>query len=166
MARKSKAFGDLLTQQKKSFQRQKNFEAFQNKLKQTPLPTSEFVLAPEGEAKMSEVLEDFIAPYKHQVDTEEAMQKLLTVAVVAWNASFFSESEQQEHIEKMQAEGMPDATEQLKTEFKEIVSQFISRKKRYFSEYKRVVIDFDLKKIRSEERRVGKECRSRWSPYH
>src|SRR2546428_13058828 len=24
----------------------------------------------------------------------------------------------------------------------------------------------DLKPIRSEERRVGKECRSRWSPYH
>ena len=23
-----------------------------------------------------------------------------------------------------------------------------------------------LKPIRSEERRVGKECRSRWSPYH
>ena len=24
----------------------------------------------------------------------------------------------------------------------------------------------DPQKIRSEERRVGKECRSRWSPYH
>ena len=24
----------------------------------------------------------------------------------------------------------------------------------------------ELSKIRSEERRVGKECRSRWSPYH
>ena len=24
----------------------------------------------------------------------------------------------------------------------------------------------DCKKARSEERRVGKECRSRWSPYH
>ena len=23
-----------------------------------------------------------------------------------------------------------------------------------------------LSKFRSEERRVGKECRSRWSPYH
>ena len=23
-----------------------------------------------------------------------------------------------------------------------------------------------MKKSRSEERRVGKECRSRWSPYH
>ena len=25
---------------------------------------------------------------------------------------------------------------------------------------------FGVKNIRSEERRVGKECRSRWSPYH
>src|SRR5687767_10948012 len=25
---------------------------------------------------------------------------------------------------------------------------------------------FDWSKVRSEERRVGKECRSRWSPYH
>src|SRR2546430_17475552 len=24
----------------------------------------------------------------------------------------------------------------------------------------------DLREFRSEERRVGKECRSRWSPYH
>ena len=26
--------------------------------------------------------------------------------------------------------------------------------------------DFHLASTRSEERRVGKECRSRWSPYH
>ena len=26
--------------------------------------------------------------------------------------------------------------------------------------------EFFLASIRSEERRVGKECRSRWSPYH
>ena len=24
----------------------------------------------------------------------------------------------------------------------------------------------DVRTVRSEERRVGKECRSRWSPYH
>ena len=28
-----------------------------------------------------------------------------------------------------------------------------------------IVIYFDIL-LRSEERRVGKECRSRWSPYH
>ena len=27
-------------------------------------------------------------------------------------------------------------------------------------------VQFPLKETRSEERRVGKECRSRWSPYH
>ena len=26
--------------------------------------------------------------------------------------------------------------------------------------------DTSIKRSRSEERRVGKECRSRWSPYH
>ena len=31
---------------------------------------------------------------------------------------------------------------------------------------KRFGIHYLLKGIRSEERRVGKECRSRWSPYH
>ena len=28
------------------------------------------------------------------------------------------------------------------------------------------VIDAYIQAMRSEERRVGKECRSRWSPYH
>ena len=28
------------------------------------------------------------------------------------------------------------------------------------------ILLFALSKARSEERRVGKECRSRWSPYH
>ena len=28
------------------------------------------------------------------------------------------------------------------------------------------IIDKPLVQYRSEERRVGKECRSRWSPYH
>src|SRR2546422_11394382 len=29
-----------------------------------------------------------------------------------------------------------------------------------------VVPGYDARVVRSEERRVGKECRSRWSPYH
>ena len=32
--------------------------------------------------------------------------------------------------------------------------------------YTDVVIKTGLADYRSEERRVGKECRSRWSPYH
>ena len=33
--------------------------------------------------------------------------------------------------------------------------------------YRRILLDGKIKgRYRSEERRVGKECRSRWSPYH
>ena len=28
------------------------------------------------------------------------------------------------------------------------------------------ILSADGRQVRSEERRVGKECRSRWSPYH
>ena len=29
-----------------------------------------------------------------------------------------------------------------------------------------ILLAFKIARYRSEERRVGKECRSRWSPYH
>ena len=34
------------------------------------------------------------------------------------------------------------------------------------SRYALRVGEIDVLVVRSEERRVGKECRSRWSPYH
>ena len=36
----------------------------------------------------------------------------------------------------------------------------------YYSAIKRNEIELFVARWRSEERRVGKECRSRWSPYH
>src|SRR6266853_333028 len=38
--------------------------------------------------------------------------------------------------------------------------------RRTSKEYKRKREPRDSRRRRSEERRVGKECRSRWSPYH
>src|SRR2546430_6066567 len=35
-----------------------------------------------------------------------------------------------------------------------------------FDEGRNVAIEYRFAENRSEERRVGKECRSRWSPYH
>ena len=43
-----------------------------------------------------------------------------------------------------------------------ITNEAIKDKIQYFSN----IINEDLFNIRAEERRVGKECRSRWSPYH
>ena len=51
--------------------------------------------------KMSEVLEEFIAPYREFADTEEAFRKLLVTAVIAWNTALFSAEEREAHLEKM-----------------------------------------------------------------
>ena len=38
--------------------------------------------------------------------------------------------------------------------------------KKEYTEAAAIAKDINWTKVRSEERRVGKECRSRWSPYH
>ena len=40
------------------------------------------------------------------------------------------------------------------------------RKSDKLSNTQSILYELFLKVLRSEERRVGKECRSRWSPYH
>ena len=48
------------------------------------------------------------------------------------------------------------------------IQTYVRMKTRYAAD---ILIDVDVQAVaqassRSEERRVGKECRSRWSPYH
>ncbi len=96
---------------------------------------------------MSEVLMDFVEPYLEFADTEEDFRKLLTLAAIAWNASFLSKEEQQDIVDSILDEGIPGATEELKTGLKEIVNMLIARKKAYFSQYTRRIIDFELTDI-------------------
>ena len=60
--------------------------------------------------------------------------------------------------EKMTIEQVADALGVSKT----TVSRALSGKGRISEETRAKVYAY----LRSEERRVGKECRSRWSPYH
>ena len=49
-------------------------------------------------------------------------------------------------------------------EMKETIAKINKTKSWSFEKINK--IDKPLARLRSEERRVGKECRSRWSPYH
>ena len=51
----------------------------------------------------------------------------------------------------------------LRTEDDRIKAVAKARKKK---RKKMIKTKYGQKAVRSEERRVGKECRSRWSPYH
>ena len=61
----------------------------------------------------------------------------------------------------MRKEQVISTTNNNQMEEKGMKSRFIHLKKRFVP-----ALSGALMGVRSEERRVGKECRSRWSPYH
>ena len=150
MAKKSKLLSELRRLQTRKSQRSQNpLASLEKKLRRESFPFSELVVSPPGEAKMSEVLEDFVEPYSELAPSEKATRRLLTLAVLAWNASLRPESEQQEMIDQILTDDLIEGDQKLKAEMKEIINELITRKKRYFSDYKRMIIDFELKDIGS-----------------
>jgi len=102
------------------------------------------VIMPSGQVKMSGVLADFVEPYMDSVDTEEAYRRLLTLALMAWNASFLPEEEQQDMIDRVLEAGIPAGNDELKAGLKGIVNMLLARKKAHFSQYTRNIIDFEV----------------------
>jgi hypothetical protein len=90
--------------------------------------------------KMSQVLEEFIAPYREFADTEEAFRKLLVTAVVAWNTALFPAKEREAHIEEV-LKALP---KEVRADGRAIINELMERKERYFSEYRRMIIDYEV----------------------
>jgi hypothetical protein len=98
------------------------------------------VIDAQDGVKMSEVLEEFIAPYHQVAHTEEQYSKLLAMAVTAWNVALFPAQKRKAHIEEM-LEAVP---EEVRADGRAIIDELIERKDRYFSEYRRMIIDYEV----------------------
>ena len=48
----------------------------------------------------------------------------------------------------------------------EVINSRITEAEEWMSDLEDKIVEITTAEQRSEERRVGKECRSRWSPYH
>ena len=95
---------------------------------------------PRGEVKMSEVLREFIEPYADDADTDESFKKLLTVAVIAWNASLLPDKDRQDLIDKTITILQPE----LRQEMKGILERMIQRKEAHFGHIRRMIIDCQI----------------------
>ena len=89
---------------------------------------------------MSEVLRQFVEPYWHIPDDEEATRKLLATALVAWNTALQPEAERADYL-KVIAAALPEDTHE---DFYAIVAEMIERKEKYFAQYDRMIIDYEL----------------------
>lgn len=149
MAKKSKTFSELLRLQKMSQGYQKPLKSFEKKLREKSSAFKEIVVSPSGEVKMSEVLEDFVEPYRESRETKESMQRLLTLGTIAWNLALSPESERQKMIDRVFNDDLLGGDKKLKAEIQELIEELIARKNRYFSENRRMIVDFELKELGS-----------------
>ena len=98
------------------------------------------IATPPGERKMSEVLLEFIEPYSGQWTTQEQLEKLLAVALVAWNAALFSGSERDKFLQEMVQTMPPDVRPAMRA----IVDEMMQRKLAHFASNRRVIISYEV----------------------
>ena len=128
MTRKSKAFSELLRLQKMSQRPQNPLASLEKKLRKKSFPFDKFVVSPPGEVKMSEVLEDFVEPYREFAQTKKATKRLFTLATIAWNAALLPSPEQQGMIDKMITDDLVEGDDLLKAEIIDLIQKLIARK--------------------------------------
>ena len=89
------------------------------------------------------------------VEQDENMQmELLTPLTANFmpETSYWNELDEDDEAWDYEYDGLPlDGTDLV--QYKDAIQEMVDKENSFGSE-------------RSEERRVGKECRSRWSPYH
>ena len=131
--------------QKLARKRRRKQEARQRRKRKQPGSQREsaLLLAPGG-VRMSDVLKQFVRPYNHLVDSEEAFRKLLTLGMLAWNAAMQPDGRQEQMVDEVLNEAVGEESWEAQTAAREIVDELIERKQRYFAQYRRPIIDFRL----------------------
>ena len=110
-------------------------------------PHQEVIVGPPNDGiKMSEVLEEFVEPYRELAETEEAYRNLITVAAIAWNVMLFNKKERLSWLDKL----LLTLPEDEREGGREIIEELIVRKEMFFSQYRRMIIDFEVADIGRE----------------
>jgi hypothetical protein len=126
--------------QKKREQKKQARKRKAKALRQSPFGRGEVIALPEGVEKMSEVLTDFIEPYADLCKTEEELNKLLDVAIVAWNAALVQGDERDKLLRDILGTVPPDARPDLSA----ILTDLIRRKETYFASNMRMILSYEV----------------------
>lgn len=101
----------------------------------------------EKDFRMSKVIENFVKPYLHLTSNFTETERLFTLAMIAWNASLYPESERADIIDILFSEEVISDDPDVKNELTDIITILIERKLTFFADYQRLIIDFDLTKV-------------------
>jgi len=102
----------------------------------SPLPQTE---------KMSEVLWEFVAPYMPLAPDREAVEKLLTLAIAAWNVTLFPVGERAQRLRELRTTLPAEA----RTDFLALMQEMMTRKEQYFAQNTRYILNYELTERRA-----------------
>jgi len=109
----------------------------------------EIVIQPGLGEKMSEVLLAFIEPYRELATTREAYEKLITVAMVAWNAALLPKDKRDAFLDEGINPVLSSLGNKAIQDFKVIVNELIKRKERLFSNNRRFIVSYELSETKN-----------------
>ena len=120
--------------------------SFKQRLQRENLGTDQqIIFHPNGAEKMSSVLLEFIEPYVKFADTDEAYRKLVTIAIVAWNAALLSPEKREEMINNLLKEMKLGFWE--RRDFRRMMGMMIERKLEHFAENARLIVNYELQDL-------------------
>ncbi|WP_088891400.1 hypothetical protein [Leptolyngbya ohadii] len=151
MARKSKGFGELLNQKRQAKGEQESMEQLAQRVQQNfQGKIGEVKPTQAGEVRMSDVLEEFVAPYLDTAHNYDQRLILFTIASFAWNIALMPEDQQQSEIEKILGELVRDKNQQATQDTKAMLEELVERKRTSFAHVRRTIIDFELRESRGD----------------
>lgn len=124
------------------------YEGLIEQLQQRGIYSENIVIEQPGMVKMSEVLTEFIQIYLELADSYTALEKLISLAVIAWNISLITEGNYL--VDKGIIEEKFAKYIYVPESFLRLVNHMISRKKQFFGEYPQQIIGFELKNTGSD----------------
>lgn len=119
-------------------------ERLARQVAQGPLHAAGIVIEPEGQAKMSEVLEQFVEPYLQFARTAEEHRKLFALAALAWNAALLPSGDREKMIVQVIGAVFPPDAKQDRAEATEVIDTLIARKLAAFADNTRRIISYEI----------------------
>ena len=110
----------------------------------------EIVYQASEEAKLSAVLLNLIEPYKKAAKTTDAYEKLIVLAVVAWNAAILTGSERKALIDITIQAITKSAGEEWRQDAGNTIAMLMRRKERYYAADHRLIVDYRLTETQNE----------------
>jgi hypothetical protein len=153
MVKKAKGFGRSVSQKRWNEVSDKSFAKLEKSFVDDFGENAVLVRNAPDITKMSDVLKEFVSPYKHIPKDKKQLESLLTLAIAAWNLSFFPE----EKWSKVTNEVFTDTYSRLKKGSENIevaealIQDLIERKLKYFADHHRRIINFQLAYLNRDE---------------